>query len=339
MTIGKSAWGLGLGGFVLLAAGFGLGHFSNAGSVVAQQAKSPVAPVSANVPAADNKRVVANVFGGTPITREEYGDYLISHYGKERLDLYVNRRIIEIHCAKLGVDIDAHEIEAAIKEDCKRIGVSKDDFIKKVLKERYGKTLAEWQADVMKPRLLLAKLCRDTIQVDEDDLKKTFENRYGAKARVKIILWPKDQLTAAQKNYGTLRKQGTEDTPPKPADFYWDSVAKNQPDATLAARAGEIEPIGRYSGSESAKVEEIAFNLKVGEVSPIIDMPIGYLVVKRIGTVEPVAGANFEKLRAELRSEVVERKLEREIPNMFAKIKEEAKPVLFELGPASTSQR
>jgi hypothetical protein len=334
-SIDQRGWGLGLGGIALLAIGFGIGHFSNAGPLAAQQAKNGVVPATANATAAD-KRVVALVFNGEPITREEFGDYFISLYGKERLELFVNKRIIEMYCAKKGVEITSAEIDAAIADDCKRINVSKNDFIKTVLKQRYNKTLDEWRDDVMKPRLLLAKLCRDKIEVNDDDLKKMFENRYGAKARVKIILWPKEQgRTALDRSYGELRKPGPASNP----DLFWDSVASKQPDATLAGRKGEIEPIGRNSGPESAKVEEIAFNLKVGEVSAIEDIPIGYLVIKRIGTVDPVQGVTFEKVKAELRSEVVERKLEREIPVMFAKIKEEAKPVLMELGAATTGRR
>ena len=184
--------------------------------------------------------------------------------------------------------------------------------------------LDEWRNDVLKPRLMLAKLCRDQIQVNEEDLRKMFENRYGEKAKVKIILWPIDQGHIARKMYGELRKPGTETNP----DADWDVVAAKQPDANLGAKAGEIQPIGRHSGPESAKVEEIAFSLKVGDVSPIIEVAkLGHLVVKRTGTIPAVQGVSFEKVRPELHKEVVDRKLEKEIPNYFKTLKEEAKPL------------
>lgn len=346
MLIGKRGWGMMLGGITLVAVGFviGQGHFTNAVPLAAQQPAKSVAPVTANLPANvpvnDNQRVVAYVFNDIPITRQEYGDYFISLYGKDRLELYVNKRIIEMYCARKGVDITPAEITAAIDADCKRMNISRADYVDKVLANKYKKSLEEWSNDVMKPRLLLAKVCRNTIRVEEEDLKKMFENRYGMKARVKIALWPKDQLTNAQKNYGTLRKRGSEDVPPKPDDFYWDSVAKNQPDPTLASRAGEIEPIGRYSGPQSAKIEEIAFSLKVGEVSPILEVEFGNLVIKRIGTVDPTPGVTFASVRAELYNEVFERKLEESIPAMFKEIRKEANPkLLLEQGSATTGLR
>jgi hypothetical protein len=318
--------GLALAAFALLAGGYLLGQSAAPSPIAAQQpAKGGVVQAAASIPIADAKRVVAYVYGNIPITREEFGEYLISLYGEERLPLFVNKRLIEMACAKRGIDVTPIEIDAAIDDDCKRVNISKADWIRTVLKTRYNKTIDEWRVDVMKPRLLLAKLCRDQIPVADEELKQMYENRFGEKARVKIILWPKDQREMAYKMYGELRKPGTETNP----DAGWDAVATRQPDATLAARAGEIEPIGRHSGSESARVEEIAFSLKVGDVSPIQELPIGYLVIKRVGTIPPVQGIDFEKVKGDLHREVIERKLNVEIPKLFNQIKEEAKPMLL----------
>ena len=325
---------------VLLGIGFWIGHSSGPEPLAAQQSKTAITPVSATAPVVDqSKRVVAYIYGNVPITREEFGEYLISLYGRERIDLYVNKRIIEMACAKKDIDVTAQEVDAAIEDDCKRINISKGDYIRTVLKQRYGKTIHEWRTEVIKPRLMLARLCKDQIVVNDEELKQMFENRYGMKAKIKIILWPPEQGEFARKMYGKLRGEGTPENP----DAAWDSVATKQPDANLAGRAGEIEPIGRHSGAASAKVEEIAFGLKVGDVSPIIELAIGHLVVKRTGTVEPVKGADFEKLKKELYKEVVERKLEKEIPLLFAQMLKEANVMKFigepRLPPAELSSR
>jgi hypothetical protein len=329
------ALGAAFGAAALVAAGFWLGRTGET-PLAAQQ---PQAPATGVAPAAytpvtveGSKRVVAYVYNNIPITREEYGDYLINLLGHERLELYVNKRIIEIECAKRGIDVTPQEIEATILEDCEKIKVSRDDFIRNVLAKRYGKTIEEWCNDVIKPRLLLAKLCRDKVNAEVTDLemKQMFENRYGEKAKCKIILWPKDQRDVAYKLYGQLRGEVTDGTIDQAkAEAAWNSVATRQPDSTLAARAGEIEPIGRFSGPDSAKVEEIAFNLKVGEVSPLIELPIGWLVVRRFGTIPPDKAVNIEKVKADLRKEVVDRKIDKEVPKLFTAMKDEAKPLLL----------
>ena len=177
----------------------------------------------------------------------------------------------------------------------------------------------------MKPRLLLAKMCRNRITVEETELKHIFENLYGEKATCKIIVWPHSQRKIAERQYDELRKPG----PVGNADANWDSVATKQADPKLAASAGMIDPIGHHSGAESAKVEDIAFSLKVGDVSPIIELDIGLMVIKRTGTVEPVKGMDFEKLKPELYKEVVKRKIDKEVAKFFAELRKEAKPVFI----------
>jgi hypothetical protein len=319
--------GLLLSAAALLLVGFWFGHTGGSQPLAAQQPKAaPIVPVQGTAPVADaGKRVVAYIYGNVPITREEFGEYFINLYGEERLELYVNKRIIEIECAKKGIDVTPIEVDAAILDDCKQLGFEKKDFIGKVLKERYHKTLEEWRVDVVKPRLLLAKLCRDRIEVSDEELRQMFENRYGEKAMVKVILWPADQRHFAEKSYGELREPGPKENP----DLHWDAVATKQPSGALASRAGLVDPIGRHSGPETAKIEEIAFSLKVGDVSPIIDLPIGHMVVKRIGTVPPEPGIDFEKVKADLRKKVVDRKIDREVPRLFQVMQREANPHLL----------
>jgi hypothetical protein len=271
------------------------------------------------------QRVVAYIYGNIPITREDFGNYLIENYWKDHLELYVHKRIIDMECAKFGVSVTPQEIDAVILDDCKKINVNLEEFVKTVLKTRYRKTLNEWRNDVIKPRLLLAKLCIKQVEVNEDDLKKMFENQYGEKAMIQIILWPVDQRQIAERNYGRLRGDTNADAAAQEAA--WNSVATKQPDANLAAHAGRVDPIGRHSGPQSARIEQIAFGLKVGEISPIMEIPnLGHLVVRRVGTVPPQKDVTFEKVKEALRKEVVDRKVEQEIPKVMTRLQSEARP-------------
>jgi PPIC-type PPIASE domain len=319
------------GAAALLTVGFYLGHSTGETPLGAQAAAqqpntAPVVPVNGAIPSVDpTKRVIAYVYGNVPITREEFGDYLIWLYADERLPLYVNRRIIEMAAARQQIDVTPQEIEATIEEDCRVMNISKSDYDKRILKERYNKTPDEWRIDAIKPRLLLAKMCRGRITADELELKQMFENFYGEKAVCKIIVWPKDQRRIAEKQYGELRQPGTAANP----DAGWDSVATKQADPKLAANAGLVDPIGRYSGAESSKIEDIAFTLKVGEVSPIVETSVGFIVVKRVGTVEPVKGVEFEKTKPDLYKKVIDRKLAKEVPVFFAEMRKKADPLLL----------
>src|SRR5205823_233222 len=49
------------------------------------------------------KRVVAYIYDDKPIHRAELGEYLIQRFGTDRLDYMVNRRIVEVECAKYSI--------------------------------------------------------------------------------------------------------------------------------------------------------------------------------------------------------------------------------------------
>src|SRR5262245_8762754 len=72
-----------------------------------------VAPGGAPPPAAPaplpepDRRIVGYIYGNVPVTREELGDFLIARGGHEKLELLVNKKIIEIEAAKRGITVTA----------------------------------------------------------------------------------------------------------------------------------------------------------------------------------------------------------------------------------------
>ena len=289
-----------------------------AGTVVSAGGTAPAAPP----PAAGDKRVIAYVHGNTPITREEFGDYLIHMFGRDRVRLYVNRRIIEAAAAKRGIVVTPQEVSAIIEQDCAKLGMNKADFLKNVLAQRYGKTELEWREDVIKPRLMVQAMCKDQLNLAEPELRKVFENIYGEKVQCKVILWPKGSQKDVLRVYDALRSD----------DKAFDDAARNQPYSDLQANGGKIEPIGRHSGPGTAKIEEVAFRLKDGQVSEMIDTGNGLLVIKRLGSIPKKEGVAFESVRDQLLREATDRQMDVLVPQMFAKLNAEAKP-LFVLAP------
>ena len=313
-----------LGATALVGLGYWFGTTGRtplAAQPAASKAPAPLPAASQPTPAKD-QRIVAYIYGNTPLTREEFGDYLISRYGADRIELFVNTRIIEHACALKGIEVTKIEVDAQMLDDCKLLGISMNDFQTQVLK-RYGKTMYEWKEDIIRPRILLSKLCRDRIQVSDEDLKKTYENRYGKKVKAKIIIWPKGQEHVALRLYDEIRKD----------DAGFDRVARQQVDAALASRAGLVEPISRWSVTGDNTVEDEAFKLQTGDVSRLIDTPVGTVVIKCLGFVEPRTDVNFEKVKPELLKEAVDKKISVEAPKLCEALKVEAAPV-YVLKPA-----
>ena len=169
------------------------------------QAAAPQEPLLPTAASSDySRRVVAYIYDTIPITREELGEYLIARMGKERLAKLVNTRIIEHVCQEKGIEVTEAEIEADLAETLKGFGVNRNDFVAKLLKQ-HNMTLYEWKQDAIRPRLLLTKLCRDRVQVTDEDVHNAFESYYGEKLKCRIILWPPAEKSHVFLRYPKLR--------------------------------------------------------------------------------------------------------------------------------------
>jgi len=264
-----------------------------------------------------SSRVVAYVYDNIPITREELGEYLIQRQGAERLELLCNKKIIDMECRKLGIEVTAAEVEDALAEDLKGLNVDRKTFVDKVLKN-YRKNLYEWKEDVIRPKLLLSKMVRSKIQVTDEDVKKAYEAYYGEKVECRIIMWEKGFERAAMTDYPRLRDSEDE----------FNKAAKNQKSSSLAATAGKIRPLGRNTTGND-ELEKAAFQLQPGEVSPVIGTPEGLVIVKCDKRIPADTTVNLDAVKEKLTKEIIEKKVAAEIPVAFAELRKKANPKMI----------
>jgi RNA polymerase sigma factor (sigma-70 family) len=261
--------------------------------------------------------LVAVIFGDIPITREEWADHLIARLTADQLEMFVNRRIIEHACSQKGITVTDAEIEANVREDMKALGGGSLKVFQATL-HRFNKTPFEWKEDVIRPRLLMTKLCRERITVTEKELRNAFEAKFGEQVECQLILWPKGQKEQAARDYEAIRADANR--------FEW--AAGIQAEPTLASSKGRMKPFGRHS-SEGAALEKTAFALRAGEISPLIDTPEGTALIKCLRRIPADTATEFEDVRADLRQEVLDRLVQREVPKAFQELKEQARPRLL----------
>jgi hypothetical protein len=278
----------------------------------AQAQQQPVVP---EVSAEYTRNAVAYIHGTMPITREELGEYLIARQGAERLDLLINRRIIDVACKQAGVEVSAQEVEAALGQDLEYFKCDAKQFANNVLKQ-YGKTLFEWKEDVVRPKLMLNKLCRARVTVQEEDLQKCFEAKYGEKVEGRIILWPHAEKEIAMKMYPRLRE----------SEENFAQAAREQANGRLAATGGKINPVGRNT-TGCPDLERAAFLLQPGMMTELIGTPEGVVVFKCDKRIPADTSKQFETERPHLEQEVFLRKTGMEVGKYFEELRAQAKPV------------
>jgi parvulin-like peptidyl-prolyl isomerase len=262
-----------------------------------------------------SRQVVAVYNGDTPITREDFGEFLIARYGGEQIEAFVNHRIIAKECQARNISVTAEEIEASLAGDLKRMGnVDMKVFEKEVLGP-YNKNVFEWREDVIRPRLLMTKLCHDGVKVTDDDLKQAFEAEYGERLEGRMILWPTDQTRHAMMMYTRIRDNAEA----------FDEAAKHQTSPTLAAKGGKIGPFGRGSLG-SKEVEDEAFRLYPGGMSTLLETPDGLVVFKLDKRIPADKSATLDAVKKELTAKIFERKVQIEMQTAFKGLRDKARP-------------
>jgi parvulin-like peptidyl-prolyl isomerase len=266
-------------------------------------------------PSERSRQVVAVYNGQTPITREEFGEFLIARYGGEQIDSFVNRCIIEKECRLRGISVTPAEIEASLADDLKKMGdVTMKVFEKEVLGP-YNKNVLEWREDVIRPRLLMSKLCRDRVKVTEEELQHAFTAEYGEKLEGRMILWPTDQTRYAMMQYTNIRDNAEA----------FEEAAKHQGTPSLAAKGGKIGPFGRGSLG-SKEVEDEAFKLYPGGVTTLIETSEGNVVFKLEKRIPANAHVKLDAVRSELTAKVFEGKVQVEMQTAFKDLRDKARP-------------
>jgi parvulin-like peptidyl-prolyl isomerase len=256
---------------------------------------------------------VAVIFGDVPISREDLAEYLLARLSSDRLEAFLNHRIIEHACRQKGIVVTDAEVEAALKDDLAKFDGSGAGFVDML--RRHQKTLPEWKEDVIRPRLLMTKLCRERAAITEKDVRHAFEAHYGEQVECQVILWLRDQKEKAVTEYEAIRTEAKR----------FELAAGIQPNSTLALTNGRIEPFGRHS-TENEELEKAAFCLREGEISPLIDTPEGFVVIKCLRRIPADASRKFEDVREELSREVLNSLIQKEMPKALRELKEQARP-------------
>ena len=263
-----------------------------------------------------NSRIVAYLYDGKPVYREELGEYLIARFGAERLEFMINRKIVEIECAKRNITASDAEVEHRFKQDLYSFGsaLTEKDFVNNILK-RFNKTLYEWKEDVIRPKIMMEKLVRSQIKITENDIREGYEARFGPKVECRMIVLAGDNLKVAQDVWTKVKGSRIE----------FDIEAKKQAIRNLAETGGKVPAIHKHFGDK--KLEQAAFALKEGEISPLIELPDRTLVILCCDRHIPAEqSVKYEAERTKLHKEMEDLRVTQRIPEVFKELRQHAQP-------------
>lgn len=253
------------------------------------------------------------IVNGEELTRDDLARESTRRFGEDVLQALVNKWLILQACNAHDVMITQQDIDEEITNISKKFGLSPDRWLELLAKERQIDA-DQYRRDIVWPTLALRRLAADKLQITQEEFDKAWESHYGPRVQVRMI------STTSREQADKLHAAAVAN----PQNF--DDLAKDySEDANSAAARGLIPPIRRNVGEKA--VEDAAFALEKGGISPVIHVANQYLILKceahLAGTyIDPKSEQDATR---RLIDQLRDQKLRTAAGDIFKRLQEEAK--------------
>lgn len=294
-----------------------------------QTAQAPQQPGQPS--AGPTSTAVASVNGQT-ISYEALARECVTRHGKEVLENLINKTVIQQACDQRKLQISQAEIQQEVIAIAKKFNLPPDTWYQMLQAER-GLNPEQYQQDIIWPMLALKKLAGSEIAPTEDDMLKAFEREYGPRVKARMILFEGNV-----RNVNQIWEEATANP-----DTFEQLARKHSADPNTRPLGGVIPPIRKNGGNPT--VEDQAFKLKPGEISPVIEVATNrYVILRCEGRTEQIV-EDPKQVWNELYNLVVEEKTQQAVAKVFEQVKEEARIINYyskeatPVGQARTGQK
>ena len=262
---------------------------------------------------------VAAMINGQPITIRQLAEECITRHGTTVLDGEINRLLLTQELKRKHKVVEETDLTDEVARAAETYGFFNKDGSPDI--ERWTKTVTEndkvtydlYLRDAVWPTAALKKIVGGKIAITEDDLKKAFEANYGERVEVLAIVLGNQRQ--AQQVWEQAR-----DIPRD--NFFGDLAQQYSIEPASKANFGKVPPIRRHSGQPA--VEEQAFKLKPGNLSPIISVGDKFIVLRCLGRTKPLVPQMDDAVRKELKNDLQEKKLRLAMNDEFDRLKDAA---------------
>ncbi|MGY8731867.1 MAG: hypothetical protein ACKVK0_07005, partial [Pirellulales bacterium] len=130
-------------------------------------------------------KIVAEV-NNQQIKRNQLAQACLDRYGKEVLESFLNKKLIQQACKQHNIEISEQDVMAEIARMAKKFGLSTERWLL-MLKQEREIDPAQYRNEIIWPTLALRQLASEKIQVTQEQLGEAFESEFGPKVKVRII--------------------------------------------------------------------------------------------------------------------------------------------------------
>ncbi|MDR3109083.1 MAG: peptidylprolyl isomerase [Planctomycetaceae bacterium] len=298
--------------------------------ILAQTASKPQVPAQksapanvAAVPRVEIPECVAEI-NGEKIFKNQLAAEVLRQFGDNVLRDEIRKALIMLECQKHGITVSPADLQAEVQRLAGTFKRDTEQWFEMIEKER-GMSRSEYIEDLLRPMLSMIKLAGQMMTVTDDEVRREFDARFGESIQVRQIVFTSQEL-AEQTRRQLLAN---------PDSFA--SVAKNiSADPTTKPYGGLLPPIRRLAVEKV--VGDTIFALKDGEISSVVQWPIGHFVLFRCEQHFPPQQVDFAAYRPQLEQKVRDAKIREVSEQVFANLMKNAHITNVMVNPALASQ-
>ena len=244
------------------------------------------------------------------ISREDLARDCLRHFGKEVLESMVNKRLIMLECQRRGIKVTRREVNAEVEEMAARFKIPVDQWLK-MLKQERNVSPEQYADNIIWPTIALRKLAGEQIHVSQQEVRAEYDTQYGEQIRVRLI------SASSPEKASQLRAKALAN----PNDF-GELAKRESEDASSAAVKGVINPIRRHGSYP--EIEDAVFNIRDGEITPVIHAGGQYLILKREEAIPP-REVSYKEVAPKLFAFLRDRKMRAIAQDVFRVLQDDAK--------------
>ena len=268
-------------------------------------------------------RVVADV-GGEKILEKDLAEECLWQYGLEELKDVVKKYLIQTECDRLKIVVTQPEINDEVARMAQSFGFTTEEWLDLLERER-GITKEQYMADIVWPILAIKKLAGPRLNVSEAEIQKELNSRFGPAVQVRQIV-----LSSRAKAEQVLAEIQS-----NPEAFA--SIAKNRSEDPISgAYGGMLQPIRRHTVHPS--IEQVVFALQPGQVSPIVEWPVGQFIIYRCEQHLAPQNVDVVKVREQLVIKIRDAKIRTVAEEVFTDLQNRSQIDIVFGDPAKSAQ-
>ncbi len=250
---------------------------------------------------------VMALVNGKDISRVDLTNACVQRHGEKVLESLVNKRLILSHCEKRGIAITNEDIAGEIDRMAKRFQLSREQWLEMLQKER-GITAQEYARDIVWPTLALRKLAAQEVKPTAEEIEQALERDFGESVNTRLI------AVSSQELANQLHQQLMSDP-----ELFPRLAIEHSIDINSASVGGLIQPIRRHLGDLG--IEQAAFSLKEGEISPVIPVAGQFVILSCISR-NPPREFNRVEMEKQLVEKISDEKLRQKSHELFAQLQQ-----------------